>query len=261
MRLVGKRAIITGGASGIGRATAHAFAAEGAAVLIADRDAAVHETTAQVCELGGRAAAVTIDVTVEHAGDELVAACVRELGGLDIMFANAGITGDLAPFTQLTSEGFRKVLEVNLLGVFQCVKSAAMHMLEAGGGVILCTASVAGLRAGAGPVAYSASKAGVINLVQNVAAQLRGSGIRVNAICPGLVETAMTQPMFDMARAAGKEDRIGQLNPLGRAASAEEIAQVAVFLASEQSSYVNGQALVVDGGLSASLPFVPGKFW
>ena len=127
-------------------------------------------------------------------------------------------------------------------------------MKARGGGSIICTASVAGIRAGAGGPAYSASKAGVISLVEVAATQLCGANIRVNAICPGLIETGMTQPLFDNARAVGKEDMIGHLNPMKRGGIPDEIAQAALFLASEQASYVNGHALVVDGGLSASHP-------
>jgi NAD(P)-dependent dehydrogenase (short-subunit alcohol dehydrogenase family) len=123
-----------------------------------------------------------------------------------------------------------------------------------GGGSIVCTASVAGLRSGAGGAAYSASKAGVINLVQTAAQQLSGTGVRVNAICPGLIETGMTRPIYDIARDSGQAHRIGELNPAGRGGEPEEIAQAALFLASDESSYVNGSALVVDGGLSSSHP-------
>jgi NAD(P)-dependent dehydrogenase (short-subunit alcohol dehydrogenase family) len=132
-------------------------------------------------------------------------------------------------------------------------------MKEHGGGSIVCTASVAGLRSGAGSPHYSASKAAVVNLVQTAACQLTNTGIRVNAICPGLIETGMTQPLFDYVRAIGKEHKVGQLNPLQRAGEPIEIARTALFLASDESSYVNGQALVVDGGLSSSHPFVPGR--
>jgi NAD(P)-dependent dehydrogenase (short-subunit alcohol dehydrogenase family) len=118
---------------------------------------------------------------------------------------------------------------------------------------------VAGIRSGAGGMPYSASKAGVISIVQTGANQLGGTGVRINAVCPGLTETGMTQPMFDMARARGSEGKIGQLNPLRRAAGPQEIAEVALFLASDASSYVNGQAIAVDGGLSSSHPVVPGK--
>ena len=129
-------------------------------------------------------------------------------------------------------------------------------MLAAGNaGTIVCTASVAGLRAGAGGPSYSASKAGVINLVQTAAQQLTGSGIRINAVCPGLIETGMTQVLFERARAKGRESQIGQLNPLRRAGEPAEIARAIAFLASDDASYINGQALVVDGGLSTSHPF------
>jgi NAD(P)-dependent dehydrogenase (short-subunit alcohol dehydrogenase family) len=123
-------------------------------------------------------------------------------------------------------------------------------------GSIICTASVAGLRSGAGGMPYSASKAGVISLVQTAANQLSGTGVRINAICPGLIETGMTRSVFEQARARGSEHRIGQLNPLQRPGAPEEIAQTALFLASDAASYVNGQAIAVDGGLSSSHPIV-----
>jgi NAD(P)-dependent dehydrogenase (short-subunit alcohol dehydrogenase family) len=131
-------------------------------------------------------------------------------------------------------------------------------MVPRGRGSIVCTASVAGLRSGAGGMPYSASKAGVVSLVQTAANQLAGTGVRVNAICPGLTETGMTQPFFDRARERGTEQKLGQLNPLRRAAGPEEQAAVALFLASDAASYVNGQAIAVDGGLSSSHPVVLG---
>jgi len=141
-----------------------------------------------------------------------------------------------------------------LIGPFLAIKHGAPHLKARGGGSIICTASVAGLRAGAGGAAYSASKAGVINLVQSASQQLSGTGVRVNAICPGLIETGMTRPIYDLARERGKADRLGELNPLARGGEPDEIAKAALFLASDESSYVNGQALVVDGGLSTSHP-------
>ncbi|RZJ91374.1 MAG: SDR family oxidoreductase, partial [Brevundimonas sp.] len=131
---------------------------------------------------------------------------------------------------------------------------AAPVMAKAGKGSIICTASVAGLRSGAGPSPYSASKAGVINLVQTACQELYGTNVRVNAICPGLIETGMTKPIFDRAREKGTDSKIGQLNPMKRNGEPEEIANTALFLASDDSSYVNGQAFVVDGGLSTSHP-------
>ena len=143
---------------------------------------------------------------------------------------------------------------MNLIGPFLAIKYAGPLIAKRGGGSIICTASVAGLRSGAGGAAYSASKAGVINLVQTASQQLHGTGVRVNAICPGLIETGMTKGIYDMARAAGQENRIGEINPLNRGGEPEEIAHAALFLASQESSYVNGTALVVDGGLSSSHP-------
>jgi NAD(P)-dependent dehydrogenase (short-subunit alcohol dehydrogenase family) len=259
-RLKGKRAIVTGAASGIGRASAIRFAAEGAAVLVSDLDArGLAETVSQIEAAGGRARAVEADGAEEAAVSALVRACVADFGGLEVFFANAGISGSLTPVLEQTVEEWTAVLRVNLVGPFLAIKHAGRVMTETGRGSIVCTASVAGLRSGAGASPYSASKAGVISLVQTAAQQLTGAGVRVNAICPGLIETGMTKPLFDAARAAGKSDRIGQLNPLRRYGEPREIAEVAVFLASDESSYVNGQAIAVDGGLSSSHPFVPGR--
>lgn len=261
-KLEGKRAIVTGAASGIGRASVVRFASEGATVIALDVDGSgLLETAALVERTGGNCETVETSVTDEEAIAATVERCVREHGGLDVMFANAGIPGRYAAFLDVTVDDFRRVLEVNLLGTFIPITRAARVMREADGGSIICTASVAGLRSGAGPTAYSASKAGVINLVKTAANQLAGTGIRVNAICPGLIETGMTKPLFDGARAVGKEGKIGQLNPLRRAGTPGEIAAAAVFLASDDSSYINGQALIVDGGLSSTHPFVPGNLF
>lgn len=260
-RLDGKRAIITGAANGIGRASAKLFAAEGAALVLVDLDDGVREVARELAGAGAKVRAIVGDASSESVVSDAVGTSVQSHGGLEIAFANAGITGDLQHVFNLGLDDFRRVLEVNLVAAFLCIKHAGNHMSQHGGGAILCTASVAGLRAGAGPAHYSASKAGLINLVQLSAFQLAGTGIRVNALCPGLIETEMTKPMFDAARAAGKEDRIGRLNPSRRAGQPDEIARTALFLLSDDSSYVNGQAIVADGGLSASHPFVPGKSW
>lgn len=253
-RLEGKVAI-TGAGSGIGRASARLFAAEGAKLLLFDKTDAVEKTAAMVMADGGHAVAMHGDAGEERDVAALVAKAMDAFGQLHIMFANAGITGSVrGGFFDATPEIWAEVLRVNLIGPFLAVKHAAPAIRECGGGSIVCTASVAGLRSGAGPAQYSASKAGVINLVQTAAQQLAGSQVRVNAVLPGLTETGMTQPMFDGARAAGKEHKIGQLNPLLRGGQPEEIAYAALFLASDEASYVNGQALAVDGGLSSSLP-------
>ena len=240
-RLKGKVAIITGAASGIGEATADLFRAEGATVVAADRTEGVD--------------IVQVDAGSEADVERLIEQTVADHGGVDIVFANAGISGGLAGIFEQSSADWEEILRVNLIGPWLAIKYAAPHMKERGGGSIICTASVAGLRAGAGGAAYSASKAGVVNLVKVAAVQLCDSNIRVNAICPGLIETGMTQGIYDMARAAGKQEMIGQLNPLRRGGEPSEIAHAALFLASDESSYVNGHAMVVDGGLSVSHPF------
>ncbi len=198
---------------------------------------------------------VAADAGREEDVVRLVGQAVRDHGGLDIFFANAGISGGLAGIFEQTPEDWQEILRVNLIGPFLAIKHAAPALKERGGGSIICTASVAGIRAGAGGPAYSASKAGVIRLVQVAATQLCGANIRVNAICPGLIETGMTQGLFDRARAEGKEAMIGHLNPMKRGGVPDEIARAALFLASDEASYVNGHALVVDGGLTSSLPF------
>lgn len=257
--LAGKVAIITGAASGIGRASALLFAEAGAAVIAADRSPAVAETARRIVEAGGDAASIEIDAGAEADVIRAVDLAVNRFGGLDIVYANAGITGAACGgFFDASPEIWLEVLRINLVGPFLAVKHAAPKMIARGGGAIVCTASVAGLRSGAGPAQYSASKAGVINLVQTAAQQLAGTNVRVNAICPGLIETGMTKPLYDHARAAGKEDRIGQINPLRRGGAPGEIARVALFLASPASSYINGQAIVVDGGLSSSHPVAGG---
>ena len=260
--LEGKRAIVTGAASGIGRASVLRFAMDGAIVVALDLNAAgLLETAALVEKAGRRCETVEASVADEQAMAATVNRFVAEHGGLDVMFANAGISGKLATLLDVTVDDFRAVLDVNLVGSFIALTTAARVMIDAGGGSIICTASVAGLRSGAGPSAYSASKAGVINLVKTAANQLSGTGVRVNAICPGLVETGMTKPLFDYARATGKEGKIGQLNPLRRTGTTEEIAAAAAFLASDASSYINGHTLIVDGGLSSTHPFVPGSLF
>lgn len=236
-----KVAIVTGAASGIGKATAELFRSEGATVVAADRAEGEGITP--------------LDAGSEAEVEALIEKTVADHGGIDIVFANAGISGGLSGIFDQSSADWEEVLRVNLIGPFLLVKYAAPHIKARGGGSIVCTASVAGLRAGAGGPAYSASKAGLINFVKVAATQLAGSNVRVNAICPGLIETGMTAPLYDWAREAGKENRIGRLNPLRRGGQPEEIASVALFLASDSASYVNGQAIAVDGGLSASHPF------
>ncbi|MCL6728629.1 SDR family NAD(P)-dependent oxidoreductase [Sphingomonas hankyongi] len=238
-RLQGRIAIVTGAASGIGKAAVELFLSEGATVVGAD----VTEGADMACDAGS-----------EEQVRGLIDRVSRDHGGLDIFFANAGISGGFASISEQTAEDWAEILRINLIGPFLAIKYAAPVMKDRGGGSIICTASVAGLRSGAGGAAYSASKAGVINLVQTAAQQLSGTNIRVNAICPGLIETGMTKPIYDMARDRGQEHRIGELTPLQRGGEPIEIARAALFLASDEASYINGQGLVVDGGLASSHP-------
>ncbi|WP_294313563.1 SDR family NAD(P)-dependent oxidoreductase [uncultured Sphingomonas sp.] len=253
-RFTDKSIIVTGAGSGIGRAAAMAFAAEGGRVLAADLTDGADATADAIRQAGGTAEALRIDAGSEADVVRAIDLAYERFGGLDIMFANAGISGGMANIFDTDVALITDVLRVNLIGPFLAIKHAAPRIAERGGGAIVLTASVAGIRSGAGSPAYSASKAGVINLAAVAAQQLSGSNVRVNAICPGLTETGMTKPTFDYAREAGKMDRVGRLNPLRRGAQPEELAKVALFLASDDASYVNGQALAVDGGLSSSHP-------
>ncbi len=253
--LNGKVAIITGAGSGIGRASALRFAAEGAKLVLGDKTEAVHETAQMVKDAGGSVTALQIDAGVEADVEKLVKTAIENYGDLHVAFANAGISGGMAGIFDLTPEQWAEILRVNLIGPWLMVKHAGQAMMDGGkGGSIILTASVAGIRSGAGGPAYSASKAGVINLAMVSAQQMSETGVRVNAICPGLTETGMTKPTFDYARDKDVMHKVGRLNPLRRAAQPDELANVALFLASDQASYVNGQAIAVDGGLSSSHP-------
>ncbi len=197
-RLQGKVAIITGAGSGIGRASALLFAAEGAKLVLGDKTDAVRDVAKAIVASGGQATAFQMDAGVEADVANLVAAAQTAYGRLDVAFANAGIAGGMASIFEATPELWTEVLRVNLIGPWLMVKHAGKAMADAGhGGSIICTASVAGIRSGAGGPAYSASKAGVINLAMVSAQQLCETGVRVNAICPGLTETGMTAPTFN----------------------------------------------------------------
>lgn len=254
--LLGKRIIVTGAASGIGRATSLLAASRGASVVAVDYSASVADTATQIEKSGGVSVAVKADVSDEDAVLEFIDLCVDSFGGIEGLYANAGVSGGNKPFSELTLDDWQRTLSINTMGTFLCVKHAAARLVAQNSGSIICTASVAGLRANAGGVDYSASKAGVISMVQTIAYELYGTNVRINAICPGLIETGMTEPIFMGARKKGTESKIGQINPSARYGAPEEIAEMACFLLSDAAAYVNGQAIAVDGGLSASHPWV-----
>ncbi|KAG6006144.1 hypothetical protein E4U54_000213 [Claviceps lovelessii] len=271
LRAHGKVVIITGANSalGIGRATAHQFAENGAkAIYICDFDnsnLAAHREDITAAYPHVAVHPWQFDAADQDKVKAVVDDALSRYGRLDVFFANAGITGLNMAFTELTDVDFMDVMRTNTLSVFLAAKYAAPAMMKTSSqkpqscGSIIGTASVAALRSNAGSTPYSASKAAVVSLAQTLAYQLAGTNIRVNAICPGLVETGMTAAVYESARARGSENKIGQLNPMKRGGRADEIARVALFLGSDESSYVNGQAWVVCGGLSAGHPFVPGK--
>ena len=254
-RLEGKSVVITGAGSGIGRAAALLFTREGAKLIAVDKTEAVKETAEMVKTAGGIAEAVIADAGSESDVIGFIGKAVSAYGKLDAIWANAGVSGGLVPLADQTPEHWNEVLRVNLIGPFLAVKHSIPLMTAQGHGAIVCTASVAGLKSGASGHPYAASKAGVISLVQTTAYSLSGTGVRINAVCPGLIETGMTKPTFDKAKARGTEGKIGQLNPLKRAGQPYELAAMGLFLASDEASYVNGQAIPVDGGLTASMPY------
>ncbi|QIB52651.1 SDR family NAD(P)-dependent oxidoreductase [Pseudomonas sp. OIL-1] len=249
-----KIALITGAGSGIGRATAVRLASEGARLMLVDRNAeGLQQTLAELPE-GAEALTKEVDVSLEAEVEQCVADALAHFGRIDVLCNNAGIAGgDYSTAPDQSLETWQKIIAVNLYGVMLFTKYVSRHMLEQGQGAIVNTASVAGIRSGAGGNAYSASKAGVINFTMTGACDLGGSNIRVNAVCPGLVETGMTKPVFDYARANDKEAKLGARCELRRYGRPDEIASVIAFLASDDASYMTGQALAVDGGNTASL--------
>jgi NAD(P)-dependent dehydrogenase (short-subunit alcohol dehydrogenase family) len=254
-RLDGKRAVVTGGGSGIGRASAIRFAREGAAVLVVGRSANTNETVEAIRAEGGVASGMITDASKEENVAATVERCVGELGGLEVFFANIGVTGTNTLLLEQTVEEWEEVYRINTISCFLAIKYAGRHMTAKGYGSIILTSSAAALRANAGAISYSASKAAVNSLAQTAANAFAGTGVRVNAVLPGLVETQLTRQVFEDARARGIEGKLGHVTPLKRPGRVEEIAAAAAFLASDDSSYVDGQLLSVDGGVSSTHPY------
>ena len=249
-RLAGKVAVITGAGSGIGRATALLFAREGAAVVVADvAEAGGQETVAAIGGVGGEAAFVRTDVGQAGEVRAMVQTAVDRFGTIDVLYNNADIAGESRWLAQSSEENWHRVIAVNLTGVYHGMRYAIPVMMEHGGGSIISTASVAGMVGWRQAAAYSAAKAGVINLTRTTAVEYARFGIRVNCICPGIIQT----PLLDSVQGADEasRDRLLSMQPMPRLGEPDDIAYMALYLASDESKFVTGAAMVVDGGYTA----------
>ena len=246
----GKVALVTGGSSGIGRATASAFAGEGANVVVADvLVEGGGETVRMIKEAGGEAIFVKTDVSKATEVEALIKKAVETYGRLDCAINNAGVEGTMAPTADCTEENWDCTININLKGVWLCMKYEIPQMLKQGGGTIVNTASVAGLVGLQGLPAYCASKGGVVQLTRTAALEYAKAGIRVNAVCPGVIRT----PMVDRLTAAQPEmkEALTAMEPVGRTGKPEEVAEAVVWLCSDSASFVTGHAMAVDGGFIA----------
>jgi NAD(P)-dependent dehydrogenase (short-subunit alcohol dehydrogenase family) len=244
----GKVALVTGGSRGIGRATAQLFAQSGARVVIGDIDPAGSETVETIKRDGGEAIFVTADVSNENDVKNLVATAIKNYGGLHCAFNNAGVLPPTIPLADVEVSTFDNVLAVDLKGIFLSMKYEIRQMLQAGGGAIVNNASIAGMIAEAGISTYAAAKHGVIGLSKAAALEYASKGIRINALAPGLVETAMTKAWFDDP---AMRSYFMANSPIGRFAKPEEIAWIVLFLCSDLASFAVGQTFAVDGGYTA----------
>ena len=244
----GKTVIVTGAATGIGKATALAFAGQGANVVIGDVDERAKETAAEIKELGAQSLFVKTDVSDGKAVANLVDQAVKQFGQLDAAFNNAGLLPPTAPLAEQTEDDFDCIISVDLKGVFNCMKYEIQAMLKSGGGAIVNTASVAGVVADPGMAPYVAANHGVVGLGRAAALDYATQGIRVNTLAPGLVESAMTKRWLDDPKFV---DALMANSPIGRAAKPEEMSGMVLFLCSDAASFATGQVYLVDGGQTA----------
>lgn len=255
-RLEGKRAIVTGGGSGIGRASALRFAEEGAEVFLVGRSPDnIAETAQLIRDAGGTAHCQVADLTSEDDVAAAAAAAREMLGGYEILFANAGNTDHMVPLFEQTVDQWDYAWRGNVISAFLTIKHFGPAMRDAGSGSIILMSSAGSLRANAGTIAYGCAKAAVNMLAMGAANAFRGTQVRVNAIASGLVETKLTKSAFDYARKKGVEHKMGGITPLQRTGELAEAAGVAAFLASDDSGFMTGQVIAADGGLSSTHPF------
>ncbi len=245
----GKVAVVTGAASGIGAATARMFASHGAAVVVCDRNAEAEAVAGEIVERGGQACALVGDVADPSTGEAMAACAIEQFGRLDFAFNNAGIGGKPCPVEELTEEDWRRVVDINLSGVFFGVKYQIPAMLKTGGGVIVNNSSVLGLKPIPGQsLEYTAAKHGVVGLTRQVAVNYGGQGIRCVAVCPGFIETPLTVPGDGGAPDHEGTNWFVERTPLGRSGQPEDIAGAVKLLCSDDATFVNGACLEVDGG-------------
>ncbi|MDE1156519.1 MAG: glucose 1-dehydrogenase [Acidobacteriaceae bacterium] len=254
MRLNGKVAIITGGASGMGRSTAILFAREGACVVVADVDrSAGEQAVAEITAAGGKAIFQSCDMQVESQVEELVKTAEAHFGKLDILFNNAGIEQPRTPSDELDTALFERVIDVNLKGTFLGCKYAIQSFLRNGGGVIVNNSSVSAYANVGCNLSYAASKGAIMSLTRVLAIEYARRKIRVNAICPGVIDTGMNRRNLDLAEdPAALEQAWMSATPMGRMGTGEEIAETVLYLASDQSSFTTGIGLLIDGGRVAT---------